>query len=134
MKINYLGPFAEERQLSIIGYVNDLIQFQKDYSPKFEINQYNPKINKLYNLLPTLWKMRFARYVDYPSQVRKLPNYDITHVADQAYAHLARHIKSKVKIITVNDLIPLVYEKKLQKTLYNQGGTGREKRKAHLFW
>ena len=50
MKINYLGPFTEESHLSIIEYVNDLIQFQKNYSPKFEINQYNPKINKLYNL------------------------------------------------------------------------------------
>jgi len=133
MKINYLGPFTEENQLSIIAYVNDLIQFQKNYSPKFEINQYHPKIEKLYNLLPLFWKMRFARYVAYPSQVRKLPNYDITHVVDQGYAHLVKHIKSKVKIITVNDLIPLVFEKRLQKTLDNPEGTGREKKKVHLF-
>ena len=133
MRINYLGPFAEERMLSINAYVNDLIEFQKNYSPKFEVSKYIPKINKLYNLLPLLWKMRLARNVGYPSQVRKLPNYDVTHVADQAYAHLVKHIKSKVKIITVNDLMPLVYEKKLLKTLYNPEGTGKEKKKAHLF-
>ena len=45
MKINYLTPFAEERVLSIEAYVNDLIQFQKNYSPKFEISKYIPKIN-----------------------------------------------------------------------------------------
>ena len=40
MKINYLGNFEEERHMSIIEYVNDLIQFQKNYSPKFEISKY----------------------------------------------------------------------------------------------
>ena len=54
MKINYLTPFAEERVLSIEAYVNDLIQFQKNYSPKFEISKYIPKINKLYKLLPLI--------------------------------------------------------------------------------
>ena len=133
MKINYLRTFAEEKQLSINEYANDLVQFQKNYSPKLEISEYVPKINKLFNLLPALWKMRLARYVGYPSQVKKLPNYDLTHVVDQSYGHLVKYIKSKVKIITVNDLIPLVFEKKLLKTLYNPSGKGREKTKRHLF-
>jgi len=38
MKINYLRSFAEEKQLSINEYVNDLVQFQKNYSPKLEIS------------------------------------------------------------------------------------------------
>ena len=84
MKINYLRSFAEEKQLSINEYVNDLVQFQKNYSPKLEISEYVPKVNKLFNLLPALWKMRLARYVDYPSQIKKLPNYDLTHVIDQS--------------------------------------------------
>ena len=133
MKINYLRSFAEEKQLSINEYVNDLIQFQKNYSPELEISEYVPKVNKLFNPLPALWKMRLARYVGYPLQVKKLPNYDLTHVIDQSYSHLVKYIKSKVKILTVNDLIPLVYEKTLQKTLYNPSGKGRETTKRYLF-
>ena len=133
MKINHLTPFVEEKQLSRIEYVIDLIKFQKNYSPKLEVSEYIPKINKLLNLLPEPWKMRFARYVAYPLQLKKLPHFDVTHVADQAYGHLAKSIKSKVKIITVNDLIPLVYEKKLHKTLYNPSGKGSEKRKRYFF-
>ena len=47
MKINYLSPFSEDKQLSIFGYVNDLVQFQKNYSPKLKVSAYVPKINKL---------------------------------------------------------------------------------------
>ena len=66
MKINYLTPFAEERIFSLDAYVNDLIQFQKNYSPKFKISKYIPKINKLYNLL------KECDYVKYWASGRKM--------------------------------------------------------------
>ena len=134
MKINYLRTFKEENIISIDEYVNDMVEFQKNYSTTLEVSEYIPKINNLLKFIPNeSTKMRIARYIAYPLQVKKLPNYDVTHVADQAYSHLAKYIKSKVKIITVNDLIPLVYEKKLQKSLYNPSGKGRERTKRYLF-
>ena len=76
--------------------------------------------------------MRIARYFSYPNQIKKLPMYDITHIGDQSYSHLVNHFKSKVKILTINDLIPLVFEKKL-KDVYNPTGKGTNKRLKYLF-
>ena len=35
----------------------------------------------------------------------------MAHVCDHQYAHIVDYINSKVKIITVHDLIPLVFAK-----------------------
>ena len=134
MKINYLRTFQEDERVSMDNYAKDMIKFQKNYPSKLELSEYIPKINGLLQCIPNKnLKMRIARYIAYPSQVKKLPTYDISHIIDHAYAHLVKHVKSKVKILTVHDLIPLIFEKKLLKTLYNPEGKGREKRKVHLF-
>ena len=43
----------------------------------------------------------------------------MAHVCDHQYAHIVDYINSKVKIITVHDLIPLVFakEKKEKSTI-----------------
>lgn len=133
MKINYLRNPHEDKYISMIEYVDDLIKFQKSYSNELEVTDFTPEFNLVLNLLPFNWKMRVARFISYPSQVKKLPIYDITHVPDQGYGHLVNHIKSKVKILTVNDLIPLVYEKSLKKDAYNINGVGTDKYKAYFF-
>ena len=134
MKINYLRTFKEDGRVSMDNYAKDMIKFQKNYPSKLELSEYIPKINDLLQFISNKnLKMRIARYIAYPLQVKKLPTYDISHIIDHSYAHLVKHIKSKVKILTVHDLIPLVFEKKLLKTLYNPSGKGREKTKKYLF-
>ena len=134
MKINYLRTFQKDERVSMDNYAKDMIKFQKNYPSKLELSEYIPKINGLLQFIPNKnLKLRIARYIAYPLQVKKLPTYDISHIIDHSYAHLVKHVKSKVKILTVHDLIPLVFEKKLQKTLYDSEGKGRGKRKVYLF-
>ena len=133
MKINYLNNFREDKRFSMDEYVNDLIEYQKNYSSEIEVSDYTPKINVFFKLLPDQWKMRAARYISYSLLIKKLPSYDITHILDHNYAHLVKNVKSKVKILTVHDLIPLVYEKKLLKDIYNPSGKATDKNKRYLF-
>ena len=112
IKVNYLRNPIEDRHISMIQYIDDLINYQKKFPDQFEISDYVPNFSKLLNIFSNNWKMRIARFVSYPRQVKRLPFYDITHIGDQGYSHLVNHINSKVKILTVNDLIPLVFEKK----------------------
>ena len=98
MKINYLRNFNEDRRISMKEYVDDLIEYQKNYSSEIEVSDYTPKINVFFRLLPDVWKLRAARYINYSLSIKKLPNYDITHIPDHSYAHLVKNVKSKVKI------------------------------------
>ena len=58
--------------------------------------------------------MRYARYILYPSQIKKLPKHDIAHICDHQYGNLYPYLNSKLKFITVHDLIPLVFQKKIK--------------------
>ena len=100
MKINYLRTFKEDERVSMDNYAKDMIKFQKNYPSKLELSEYIPKINDLLKFIPNnKLKMRIARYIDYPVQVKKLPTYDISHIIDHSYAHLVKNIKSKVFIM-----------------------------------
>ena len=49
-----------------------------------------------------------AKYLIYPSQVRKMPRADLVHLLDHSYAHLLASIRGRVPIVaTVFDLVPL---------------------------
>ena len=132
MKINYLRNFVEDGRLSMNEYANDLAEYQKKNFKEAEVSEYTPRINILLNFLPNNWKLRLARYINYPLLIKKLSDYDITHVLDHSYAHLVKNIKSKVKILTVHDLIPLLYENKEIRDIYNLDGK-RSKKKKYLF-
>ena len=55
--------------------------------------------------------MRYARYISYPNQIKKKLSYhDIAHICDQQYSHLYKHLNSRLKFITVNDLVPIVLQ------------------------
>ena len=132
MKINYLRNFVEDGRLSMNEYANDLAEYQKKNFKEAEVSEYTPRINILLNFLPNNWKLRLARYINYPLLIKKLSDYDITHVLDHSYAHLVKNIKSKVKILTVHDLIPLLYENKEIRDIYNLDGK-KSKKKKYLF-
>lgn len=133
MKINYIKNVREDKRLSMDEYVDNLISYQKIHFKDLDINEHSINIGKIYKFLPKKWKLRFARYIHYPLSLRKLPIFDLTHVVDHSYAHLVKKIKSKVKILTVNDLIPLVFEKKKLKDMYNPTGEGTDKNLKYLF-
>ncbi len=131
MRINYLANFKEDRRLSMDNYVDDLFDYQTK-NTKFEINKFIPKINSIYRILPELWMLRAARYISYSNLIKRLPHYDITHVIDHSYAHLVKNIKSKVKILTVHDLIPIIFEQQKIKDIYNLE-TNKNLNKKYLF-
>ena len=58
-------------------------------------------------------EMRYSRYVSYPKQIKKLPHHDIA-IFVIINMHLHPYINSSLKFITVHDLVPLVFEKKLK--------------------
>ena len=116
MKIIYYSNFDEENRISMNAYAQKLVHNQKIIHDKGEINLYKPKTDYLSNLiLPNTLKMRFARYISYPNQIKKIPFHDISHICDHQYGHLYTHLNSKLKFITVHDLVPLVFRKKLKK-------------------
>lgn len=116
LKIKYYLNFAEDKCVSMGIYANNLINFHKNNSKNFSIDSYQPTMSifsKFFN--NEKWKMRYARYISYPHQVKKIQTHDIAHVCDQQYAHLVNFLKSKIKIITVHDIVPIIFQKELKK-------------------
>ena len=112
MKITYYLNFVEEKRLSMDEYGEQLLDYQKKNYTGFEINGFKPKLSLFSKLILNYkFKMRYARYISYPQQIKKLPRQDIAHICDQQYGHLYSSINSKIKIITVNDLVPIVLQK-----------------------
>ncbi len=119
LKIKYYLNFTEDQRVSMDNYADRLINSDKNNHQSFSIDSYRPKISLLSKLiLKDNWKMRYARYISYPYQVKKISNHDIAHVCDQQYAHLVNFLNSKVKIITVHDIVPIIFEKQLGKNPY----------------
>jgi|APSaa5957512535_1039671.scaffolds.fasta_scaffold04890_5 glycosyltransferase involved in cell wall biosynthesis len=113
MNINYYLNFKEEKRLSMDEYAEELITFQKKKFDNYNIQFFRPKLNLFNKLIPNIrLKMRYARYISYPRQIKNLSKFDISHICDQQYGHLYKYINSKIKIITVNDLVPIVLENK----------------------
>ena len=114
MKVNYYLNFKEENRISMNIYANRLIKSLKNKNDLI-ISSITPKIKFISQFLGQNNGLRYARYITYPNQIKKNKYFDIAHVCDHQYAHLVNHIKSKIKIITVHDLIPIVFEKEKKK-------------------
>ena len=112
MNVSYYLNFVDEKRISMDEYGSELINYQKKNFPQLKINEFKPKLSPLSKLIFNFkFKMRYARYISYPQQVKKLLIQDIAHICDQQYAHLFSSINSRIKIITVNDLVPIVLQK-----------------------
>jgi glycosyltransferase involved in cell wall biosynthesis len=119
MKINIFLNFTEDHRISM----NTVGQLTADYLQKYSnnctVNRFLPTIGTLERFVPSdIWKMRVARYFTYPRVVKNLETVDISHIIDHQYAHLVHKINSKVKIVTVHDLVPLIFTKLLKKNPY----------------
>ena len=119
MKINIFLNFIEDQRISMNTVGQLTADYLKKYSDNCTVNRFLPTIGTLERFMPSdIWKMRVARYFTYPRVVKNLETVDISHIIDHQYAHLVHKLNSKVKIITVNDLIPVIYSKLLKKDPY----------------
>ena len=115
IKIKYYLNFLEDKRNSMDQYAERLFSFYNQ-NKDFETKYFRPDLKFLSKIIfLEKWKMRHARYISYPNQVKKIVSHDIAHICDHQYAHLVNFINSKVKIITVHDIIPIIFEKKLKK-------------------
>ena len=119
MKINIIKNFIKDYRISMNGHAQLVIDHLKKSSSNHTINSFLPKIGFFEKLITSsIWKMRIARYYTYPKIIKNAEHADVAHVIDHQYGHLVHKINSKVKIITVHDLIPLIYAKSHNKTPY----------------
>ena len=119
MKINIFLNFLEDQRISMntVGLLT--ADYLKKYSNNCSINSFLPTIGPLERFVPLdIWKIRVARYFTYPRIVKNLETVDVAHIIDHQYAHLVHKINSKVKIVTVHDLVPLIFTKLLKKNPY----------------
>ena len=119
MKINIFLNFIEDHRISMNTVGQLTADYLKKYSNNCTVNRFLPTIGTLERFVPSdIWKMRVARYFTYPRVVKNLETVDISHIIDHQYAHLVHKINSKVKIVTVHDLVPLIFTKLLKKNPY----------------
>ena len=95
-------------------YANRLIDFFINEN-SLNIDAFLPKVNFISKFLGQNFGMRYARYFSYPYQAKKKSFSEVAHVCDHQYGHLLNYLKCKVKIITVHDLIPIIFEKEKNK-------------------
>ena len=114
MEIKYYLNFAEDHRVSMNQYAQQLIDYQSENFKDLKINFYQPKLSYFSKFIfLNNWKLRFSRYISYPNQVKKLPKHDVAHICDHQYAHLFPYLNSKLKFITVHDLVPLIFQNEL---------------------
>jgi glycosyltransferase involved in cell wall biosynthesis len=119
MKVNIFLNFTEDYRISMNTVGQLTADYLKKYSNNCTVNTFLPTTGLLERFVPLdIWKMRVARYFTYPRLVKSLETADIAHIVDHQYAHLVHKINSKVKIITVHDLVPLIFTKLLKKNHY----------------
>ena len=111
IKLNLYKGFKEDKRISIEGYARFLeFYIKKDNNNKnINLSSYKPK-QLMSRYFPNKINMRFARYIEYPLQIRTIhKKYDIHHIIEEGYAHLIDlPLDNKRTIVTVHDLIPLL--------------------------
>lgn len=108
----FIRGFLEGEPTSTALYAEGLINaLQKFTASEISGNEFIPKM-----LLPSwlrgTWGMRFARYFLYPFQVPHQAH-EITHLLDYGYAHILYTLNSNKTIVTVTDLMPVLWWKGL---------------------
>ena len=95
-------------------YADNLIEYQKKNYKDIDVQFFRPKLNIISRMLYfEKIKFRYSRYISYPKQIKNLPLSDIAHICDHQYTHLYSSIKSKIKFVTVHDMTPFVFYKKI---------------------
>lgn len=102
--------FAEDRRVSMDGYADSLSKALRILNGDRRcIREYCPTIPRWVRWLPDRFnaRMRAARYIAYPLQVRS--EYGVVnHIVEDGYAHLACRLDETRTIVTVADVMPLL--------------------------
>ena len=115
MKIEYFFNFKEENRTSM-NMLGNLLFYGFKRNRSIRTSKFVPKLSFITKLfISSILSMRVERYILYPLQVFFKKKTDIAHVIDHQYSHLVNVLNSKIKIITINDLIPLIFAKRLNK-------------------
>lgn len=101
-------PFAEDRRTSMEIYASSLGSALERRGLR-GLRRYRP--------VPGRWipgakeersfRMRAARYLGYPAQVRQREG-EVNHVLDHGYAHLIARLDPRRTVVTVHDIIPIL--------------------------
>jgi glycosyltransferase involved in cell wall biosynthesis len=111
-QIVLIRGFNEDEPVSTAVYANGLIEALKKYpAAEFIGKEIQPNL-LLPFMMQSKWGMRFARYMIFPFQVPK-PKGAITHILDHRYSHLLYKSKPEKTIVTVTDLMPVLWWKGL---------------------
>jgi len=112
IKVLFLRGFLKGEPTSTTLYVDGLISALQKYAATEVVGEeFIPKV-----LLPSwfqgTWGMRFARYFLYPFRAQHQTQ-TITHLLDYSYAHILYFCNPDNTIVTVTDLMPLLWWKGL---------------------
>lgn len=110
INVTIFRDFVEDNRTSMEVYSDHLFRgLCNNKSPFLSVRDYRPTISKLGFYLPDKFnlKMRFARYISYPLQIKNITS-DIYHIIEDGYAHLIKRLDPSRTIVTVNDIIPLL--------------------------
>lgn len=108
-RVTLFRNFVEDRRLSMNVYANELGQALRAMSSdRFTFIDYVPTapFTRGGDRVPSIWRMRLARYVTYPAAARSRQG-DINHILDHGYAQLLCTIDGRKTVVTVHDMIPL---------------------------
>jgi glycosyltransferase involved in cell wall biosynthesis len=104
MIVTFLSNFKEDKRLSMDNY-RDLLCNNFRNNKKFKIKKFIPTKSNLFS------SMRYSRYIEYPKIIKKIDS-NLFHVVEDGYAHLIRSLEPKKSIISVFDLMPLIFWKR----------------------
>ena len=105
-----LSGFQEGESTSTALHTDGLSGVLRNYEPdEIVVKEFAPKMPAW---LQSKWGMRFARYILYPLQATQ-PEGAITHILDHGYAHLLYTRNPDKTIVTVTDLMPVLWWKGL---------------------
>lgn len=101
--------FDEDRRLSMEVYADGLSRaLQEHVGGRWRVKEYRPLLFPCPND-GLLW-LRLSRFGFYPWQARQHQG-QINHILDQGYGHLLYALDPRRTIVTVHDVIPLVWWK-----------------------
>jgi glycosyltransferase involved in cell wall biosynthesis len=118
ISIKYFYNFKEDNRKSM-QTVSDYLYNNVKNDKNFKVSRFIPKFDSKFSKFSSFaWGLRYNRYVKYQNQVKKLKKVDVAHIVDHQYSHLVHKINANKKIVTVHDLIPIKFKKKIGKNPY----------------
>lgn len=109
-RVTLFRDFLEDGRASMDFYADCVRDALMD-NPQapFKVEEFTPRLS-WYDKRggkPSLWQMRFERYISYPIQARSRRG-GINHIVDHSYGHLVHVLDSRRTVVTVHDVISLL--------------------------